>query len=144
MAAALLVTIGLIRVLLNSREFVPGNVGTWDCGYARPTPRMQYTASSFAQMIVGMFAWVLRPHTQWPRIEGLFSRPTAMRSHVDDPILDRVLVPTGHTTEDGLRWFHRFQQGLTQQYVLYILLTVIVMLAALIPFAELFERLLAY
>ena len=144
MAAALLVTIVLIRVFVNPRERVEGQVGTWDCGYARPTPRMQYTSSSFAQMIVTMFAWVLRPHTHWPKIEGLFARRTMMRSHVDDPILDRVLVPTGRTTEGGLRWFHRFQQGLTQQYVLYILLTVIVMLAALIPFAELWERLLTF
>ena len=30
---------------------------TWDCGYARPTPRMQYTASSFAETLVGLFAW---------------------------------------------------------------------------------------
>jgi hydrogenase-4 component B len=144
MAVALLVTIVLIRVWVNPRERSDRQVGTWDCGYARPTTRMQYTSSSFAQMIVSMFAWVLRPHTQWPKIEGLFARPTQMRSHVDDPILDRVLLPTGRTTEGGLRWFHRFQQGLTQQYVLYILLTVIVMLAALIPFAELFERLLTF
>ncbi len=144
MAVALIVTIVLVRVLVNPRERSDSQIGTWDCGYARPTPRMQYTASSFAQMIVSMFAWVLRPHTQWPKIEGLFARRTQMRSHVDDPVLDRVLVPTGRSTEGGLRWFHRFQQGLTQQYVLYILLTVIVMLAALIPFAELLERLLTF
>ena len=29
---------------------------TWDCGYAQPTPRMQYTASSFAQPLTDLFA----------------------------------------------------------------------------------------
>ena len=29
---------------------------TWDCGYAAPTTRMQYTSSSFADMVVGLFA----------------------------------------------------------------------------------------
>ena len=66
-----------------------------------------------------------------------------MHSHVDDPILDRVLVPAGHTTEGGFRWFHRFQQGLTQHYVLYILMTVMALLAALIPFGTLLTRLFA-
>lgn len=119
-------------------------VGTWDCGYARPTSRMQYTASSFAQMIVGLFGWVLRPKTRLPRVEGICSGATAMHSHVNEPILDRVLVPAGRAVEGWFRWFHRFQQGLTQHYVLYILLTVMVMLAALVPFGELFGRLFAF
>src|SRR5450759_414022 len=31
---------------------------TWDCGYARPTARMQYTAGSFASIITGWFAFI--------------------------------------------------------------------------------------
>ncbi|HAB17491.1 MAG TPA: NADH-quinone oxidoreductase subunit H, partial [Verrucomicrobiales bacterium] len=34
---------------------------TWDCGYANPTPRMQYSAGSFAGIITEWFAWILRP-----------------------------------------------------------------------------------
>src|SRR5581483_5248065 len=34
---------------------------TWDCGYAAPTPRMQYTAGSFAGIITEWFAWILKP-----------------------------------------------------------------------------------
>ena len=34
---------------------------TWDCGYAKPTARMQYTASSFAQPIVNFFKPLLSP-----------------------------------------------------------------------------------
>jgi len=34
---------------------------TWDCGYAAPSARMQYTSSSFAESLVGLFAWALRP-----------------------------------------------------------------------------------
>ena len=61
MASALVVLIVVISALLARRQPALRHVGTWDCGYARPTSRMQYTASSFAQMIVGMFGWVLRP-----------------------------------------------------------------------------------
>lgn len=38
-----------------------GKTTTWGCGYAAPTPCMQYTASSFADMIVDLFAGILRP-----------------------------------------------------------------------------------
>lgn len=117
--------------------------GTWDCGYARPTSRMQYTASSFAQMIVAMFNWVLHPRTHLPHVKGVFPQPAHMHSHVDDAIMDRLLLPSGQRVEQSFGWFHRFQQGLTQHYVLYILITVIVMLSTLIPFDMFLARLFA-
>lgn len=144
MAATLVVLIIVISAFLAGRRPTLGLVGTWDCGYARPTSRMQYTASSFAQMVVGMFGWALRPRTRLPQIEGTFPIATEMHSHVNELILDRVLLPTGHTAERGFRWFHRYQQGLTQHYVLYILITVIVLLAALLPFDAILARMFAF
>lgn len=119
-------------VLLRSCKDAP-RTGTWDCGYAEPTSRMQYTATSFAQMIVGMFGWVLRPHVQEPRVDGLFPGPAKTHSHVDEVVLDRMLLPLGRRVERWFAWFHQFQQGLTQHYVLYILVAVILMLGSLIP-----------
>ncbi len=107
---------------------------TWDCGYALPTARMQYTASSFAQTIIVLFHGVLKPHGRRPRVSGLFPLPTLTHSHVDDPVLDRLLLPAGHRIEAGFNWFHRFQRGLTQHYVLYILLTLLALLCTLFPF----------
>ena len=107
---------------------------TWDCGYARPTSRMQYTATSFAQMIVQLFIGVLHPRGRRPHVVGLFPLPTHTHSHVDDAVLDRLLLPTGHRVEGWFNWFHRFQRGLTQHYVLYILLTLLALLSTLFPF----------
>jgi len=105
---------------------------------------MQYTATSFAQMIVVMFGWVLRPHVQEPRVEGLFPLPTKTQSHVDEVVLDRALVPLGRMAERWFAWFHQFQQGFTQQYVLYILIAAVLLLGSLISvdgyFAHLFAR----
>ncbi|MDO9082629.1 MAG: proton-conducting transporter membrane subunit, partial [Humidesulfovibrio sp.] len=144
LAVALVAAIALLGLVLGRRCRVAPRAGTWDCGYARPTSRMQYTASSFAQMIVVMFGWVLRPHVQEPRIEGLFPPPAKMHSHVDEVVLDRVLVPLGRRAERWFAWFHQFQQGLTQHYVLYILIAVVLMLGSLIPvdgsLARLFMR----
>ena len=115
--------------------------GTWDCGYAQPTARMQYTASSFAQTIVGLFAWVLRPASHLPLVEGAFPKRTSLHTHVNELVLDRLIVPVGRAAAQRLRWLHRFQQGLTQRYVVYIVLTVIVLLASIAPVGELLARL---
>jgi len=116
-------------------------VGTWDCGYARPTARMQYTASSFAQMIVRMFRWFLRPRMHFPRLDEPFPGPSEMHGHVDDAVMDRVLLPAGRVFERWFHWVHRFQQGLTQHYVLYVLTALLVLLCALLPMGEFYARL---
>jgi hydrogenase-4 component B len=139
----LVALIAAIAVGLTSRYKTSRYAGTWDCGYARSTSRIQYTASSFAQMITAIFNWVLHPHMHWPRIEGLFPKPAKIHSHVDDIVLDRILVPAGLRIERWFGWFRRFQQGISQQYVLYILITVILMLSTLIPFKEFIIRLFA-
>ncbi|MCR4317426.1 MAG: hydrogenase [Planctomycetes bacterium] len=115
--------------------------GTWDCGYAIPTSRMQYTASSFAKTIALMFGWALGTRTHGPRVEGSFPEPSSMESHVDDAVLDRLIVPLSLGVTRWFRWFRRFQQGLTQHYVLYILITVVAMLCTLMPFDEFITRL---
>jgi hydrogenase-4 component B len=102
--------------------------GTWDCGYAQSTARIQYTASSFAQMIVVMFGWVLRPRIHRPHLEGFFPKPATMHSHVDDGVLDRVLLPAGRLLERGCFWCRRFQQGIIQHYLFYIPIIVIILL----------------
>ena len=143
MSVLLVVLIISIAVFMRQSYRISRCVGTWDCGYCVPSNRIQYTASSFAQMIVGMFSWVLRPHTHRPRIEGLFPKPAKMYSHTDDLILDRVIIPSGRNFEKWFGWFRRFQQGITQQYLLYILITVILMMSTMIPFKEFIRRLFA-
>ena len=134
LAVSLTLSAAGLAALLVRRGGVPRSGLTWDCGYARPTSRMQYTASSFAQTIVFLFHGVLRPHGRRPRISGLFPLPTHTHSHVDDAVLDRLLLPVGHRIESGFNWFHRFQRGLTQHYVLYVLLTLLALLCTLFPF----------
>ena len=53
---ALLALAGAVAALLagSSRRAPVASGPTWDCGYAAPSPRMQYTASSFAQTLVGV------------------------------------------------------------------------------------------
>ncbi|MFA7230481.1 MAG: proton-conducting transporter membrane subunit [Victivallaceae bacterium] len=127
----------LLIVLAFCRRNKSPQVGTWDCGYACPTSRMQYTGSSFAGMVVNMFRWILRPHEHRPRLTELFFKSAEMDSHVDDAVLDRLIVPFSNIIERRAGWFRKFQQGLTQYYILYILIIVILMLSTLVPIDEL-------
>jgi len=69
------------------------SVMTWDCGYARPTGRMQYTASSFGDGIVGLFASFLRPKGRKPAIGGAFPAASSFQGELPDAVLDRVVLP---------------------------------------------------
>lgn len=133
---------GMVIILIFRSRFLR-RIGTWDCGYTVSDSRIQYTASSFAQMIVVIFNRVLRLRLHRPHIHGLFPKPAKMHSHVDDAVLDRILLPAGQRIEQWFGWFRRFQQGMTQQYVLYIMITVILMLSTLIPFKAFIIRLFA-
>jgi hydrogenase-4 component B len=106
----------------------PACVGTWDCGYAAPSARMQYTSSSFAQMLVGTFSWALRPNVKRPRLDGPFPAAGAFHSDVPDTVLDRLLVPATRSVDEQRRWVTWLQRGRAHAYLLYILVTLVVLL----------------
>ncbi len=140
-AAAAAIALSAIVVAVGARK--ARRAPTWDCGYAIPGPRMQYTASSFARAIEGMFAWALRPRAREPRVQGPFPESSSMESETDDAVLDRLIVPAARAAERLFGWFHRFQQGLTQNYILYVLIILVALLCTLIPFGDVLARLFA-
>jgi len=117
--------------------------GTWDCGYAQPTARMQYTASSFAQTLVGLFRWVLRPRVHRPEVSDPFPAAARFESHVEDIVLDGQILPFACVAERWLGRIRVFQQGLTHHYVLYILAAVLGLLAWAIPMDQVIARFFA-
>jgi hydrogenase-4 component B len=101
---------------------------TWGCGYAAPSSRMQYTSSSFAEMIVGLFGWVLRPRVHRPAALPLFPQEGDFHSEVPDTVLDEVVLPTFRTGAWLFSMFRVFQQGNIQIYLLYIFVALIALL----------------
>jgi hydrogenase-4 component B len=130
MALVLLATLSLGGLVLwiNLRSAVVTRGATWGCGYAAPTSRMQYTSSSFAQMLVGLFAWALRPRVYETRDLPLFPRHAAFHSDVPDVVLDDVVLPAFHWGGWLISWFRVFQQGNIQSYLLYVFLALIALL----------------
>ena len=132
-SAAALTLCGLLLLsgVLLVRSIRDGAValhGTWDCGYAEPTARMQYTSSSFAQMLVGLFSWVLRPRTHRPAEQPLFAGRVGFESQVPDLVLDGVVRPIYRFGAWVASFFRRFQAGNVQAYLFYIVVFLIVLL----------------
>jgi hypothetical protein len=101
---------------------------TWDCGYARPTARMQYSGSSFSQMMVELLAWVLWPRRRPPRINDVFASRSDFASDVPDVVLDRTLLPAFGSAQWLLGWARVLQRGPIQMYLLYVLAILVMLL----------------
>jgi formate hydrogenlyase subunit 3/multisubunit Na+/H+ antiporter MnhD subunit len=102
--------------------------GTWDCGYAAPGARMQYTASSFAQPITGLFAGFLRGRARAAGPEGYFPAGASYATETPDLFRERFYVPV-FSAILRLAWRLRWlQHGRIQLYVLYIAMTLLVLL----------------
>jgi hydrogenase-4 component B len=125
-AVALLAIIALFARILARRIQAPApEVGTWDCGYARPSPTMQYTSSSFAEMLVVLFRWALRPHARRPRLVATFPHADGFHSQVPEVVLEQIVLPSTRVVERGFEWMHWIQRGTVQRYLLYILITLL-------------------
>jgi hydrogenase-4 component B len=109
---------------------------TWDCGYVQSSARIQYTASSFADSLVSLMRWVLRPHVHAASPSGLFPTTSKFESHVPEMVLDGWLDPLWARAKSRLAGLRVLQQGRVQGYVLYILLAVIGLLISLAPLVQ--------
>jgi hydrogenase-4 component B len=113
---------------LRLRHSMVEKAGTWGCGYAAPTPRMQYTSASFAQMLVGLFAWALHPRAHEPKNLPLFPDKTSYHSEVPDAVLDEAVLPSFRFGAWLFTRFRVLQQGSIQAYLLYIFIALIALM----------------
>jgi hydrogenase-4 component B len=95
---------------------------TWDCGYAVPVPRAEYTGSSFSD------AWApLQPGltAKVRRITAMFPKPVLFRSEFRDLIGERYLGPRMERIAVRLLRFRGLQPGYLSIYILYVLLALL-------------------
>lgn len=110
-----IVAVGLlVRVLVGPRR---RTAPLWDCGGGAPTPRMQDTATSFAEPVARVFSGVLRPADERSPVAG---RPgPAVRRRVPDVVEDRLLRPVlTAVTAWGVAG-RRLADGSIQRYLSY-------------------------
>jgi formate hydrogenlyase subunit 3/multisubunit Na+/H+ antiporter MnhD subunit len=103
---------------------------TWGCGYVAPTPRMQYTGRSFAEMVARrILPRFLRLRSRRKAPTGLFPSSAEYASDCADPINRRVYEPFFTRWAQRFAWLRILQQGKVHIYLLYILFTVVLALA---------------
>jgi hypothetical protein len=129
-AAIVLFALSAIRGKARKRGVrgAAGNIGTWDCGYAEPTARMQYSSSSFGRSIVGLFKYLLYPKKLHPDVRGAFPETSHHGDEVPDTVSERIVAPAAAYIGRVLPKMRWLQQGQTHQYILYMLAILFVLL----------------
>jgi hydrogenase-4 component B len=121
--------LALLMMLLGKRRGMstPARAGTWDCGYARPTARMQYTGASFVQMLLDLGAWATWPRGGRLRLRQLFPHPKTFSRAVPDVILDRAVLPVLGAGRAVVVRMQSLQQGSVQAYLIYVLAIIVLL-----------------
>lgn len=129
-AGVLLAAIGATAFLLRRRiAGAPSAAGpTWGCGYLAPGPRMQYTPTSFGELVVRVFRWALWPVSKYPGLHAWLPRAVRHETELPDVVLDRALLPATGLVARAFRWFRWMQAGSMPLYIVYIVLTLVVLL----------------
>lgn len=120
-----MVVLGIVAVGRLYARRVVGSVGTWDCGYARPSARIQYTGSSLSQMAMELFSWAVWPKVHLPQLARLFLKPEHFKSYIPDVALDRLVLPGFAFAARFLAWLRAISRGRIQADLLYIFLIVV-------------------
>ena len=93
---------------------------TWDCGYAAPAARMQYSSGSFGGIPTGWFSWVLLPERKLQRPRGYFPAGALRLERVPEAVLERVLGPASRGILHVSTAVRQLQHGRLQFYILYV------------------------
>ena len=94
---------------------------TWDCGYAAPAARMQYSSGSFAGIAAGWFGWILRPLRKLRRPRGHFPESSILLERIPETVLETAMMPLGRGIMRISTAVRRLQHGRLQSYILYVI-----------------------
>ena len=130
-----LVLLALVIAIVLLRRRLGGGAtaaDTWGCGFAAPTSRMEYTASSYSQLFLsGLVPRALRSRVHFQSPRGIFPRKGSFRTDAQDPARTRLFDPLFRELGDRMSRLRRFQAGRLNLQLLYTLLTLVVLLSAL-------------
>ncbi|MEK6796716.1 MAG: proton-conducting transporter membrane subunit [Spirochaetota bacterium] len=125
--AALIGILAAVRVMLLRGRTV-SRTKTWDCGYTAPTPRMQYTGSSFVAPFIAMTRIFSGITTFVRKPEGFFPAHASFRTKRRDILDRRAIKPFTALVRRTLDRFSWIQSGSTQQYILFGVIFLCIML----------------
>jgi hydrogenase-4 component B len=123
------VFLGLILLVFIFRKYLyrgkePTRGPTWGCGFTRATPRIQYTATSFAAPVLEFFQLAAPLKEEGNPVAGIFPASAAYSSTADDraenAAVNAIALPVLRVLR-RLRWI---QHGNIQLYIFYIVIAI--------------------
>jgi len=93
---------------------------TWDCGFAAPTGRMQYSSASFSRTTTDWFGWIIRPERSQQRPRGPFPAEAHRIERIPEAVLERVYTPAASAVLRLATSARRLQHGRLQFYIVYV------------------------
>ncbi len=129
-AVLALVAIVASRRLLARRDVSASS--TWGCGYSAASPRVQYTAASYAELALGaLVPAALRPRVTIAPLDGPFPAPVRLTLRADDPATARVFAPAFARVGEWFARMRKFQQARLNLQLMYTVATVLALSALL-------------
>lgn len=99
---------------------------TWGCGFTGPTARMQYTGSSYAQLLLsGLVPRLLAPRSRVVLPRGLFPSRSSLASLREDPARRRIFDPLFEAAGARFQALRRLQTGRLHLQLLYTVVTLL-------------------
>jgi hydrogenase-4 component B len=128
--SAYLIILTCLLTLVKRKFFSKGEETslTWDCGFLAPTPRIQYTASSFAQPANEAFIAMNNYQVKGEPVAGLFPKKGSLKTHSEDFAEKSLFQPMFYGVNKYLIMFRGLQHGKLHLYVCYIAVTLLVLL----------------
>lgn len=133
-AAALIVILAAgLLIALRRRLYEPEPAlaapPTWGCGFSAPTPRMQYTGTSYAWKLADSFGHLLRLQRTVTRPEGCFATESSLNTHTVDVVMQRGFRPLFQAITRACEQLWPLQHGRIQLYLAYIAGTLLLVFA---------------
>lgn len=132
--AAILIIIAAVAIFIRvvSKGTKIRSYGTWDCGYIKLTPKMQYTATGFSKPLRIVFRMLFRPRREFEELEGsgpyfvksaryTVSHQSLIEKYMYEPVIRNVF-----NLARRIRWM--VQTGSIHAYLIYIFTAIIAML----------------
>ncbi len=101
---------------------------TWDCGYQGESSRLQYTGSSFAHPFLQLVAELIPQKVQIKSEQLLFPKAASLESNAQDFSERYLIQPSIRFINKFMNLFSWVQSGRMQQYILYGLIFLIILL----------------
>ncbi len=127
----ILISVTLLRILINRKNRYHS---TWGCGYNKPNNRMQYSASSYADLFISTLKPLFKRIEHIKKPKEIFPKEAYYEVEIEDIEEAYIVKPLIKSDERFLTKFEKIQNGNIQQYILFGLIFLVIAIIGLIYF----------